>query len=282
MSMELKNIFHISRISFLAEPSVEYNEAVLNNSNRLMIAALISSVLIHIFGCWFLIHIGNVSSQQIIRPIEVSIVDVARPKKIIPLPLVMLNSVHHIQVSPRSMRSPVLSPVAKRQPVPIAERSILSPDPIRIPEKKAQSTQPVPAVPSLDTRSAVSSIVSVPSASGAPAVGVVRGGGTPSASEGSEGDSVIGPSYNAAYLSNPPPNYPAVARRLKLQGTATIRVLVTAEGRPKSVTLETSSGSRILDEAALDAVQHWSFVPARRGRISVSAEVDVPVRFHLY
>jgi len=92
---------------------------------------------------------------------------------------------------------------------------------------------------------------------------------------------LVGPSYDAAYLSNPVPKYPAAARRLKLQGTATVRVLVSAEGRPRSVTLSKSSGTKILDEAALEAVQQWSFVPARRGSKPVAAEVDVPVRFRL-
>jgi protein TonB len=98
---------------------------------------------------------------------------------------------------------------------------------------------------------------------------------------GPEGLPVIGPSYDAAYLSNPAPQYPAAARFLKLQGTATLRVLVTPEGRPKTIKLEKTSGARILDNAALDAVQHWLFVPARRGDKPIAAEVDVPVRFRL-
>ena len=93
---------------------------------------------------------------------------------------------------------------------------------------------------------------------------------------------VIGPNYDAAYLSNPPPPYPAAARRLKLQGTVTVRVMVSADGRPTRVTLEKGSGARILDDAALEAVRHWSFVPARRGDKAIAAaKVDVPVRFRL-
>jgi protein TonB len=37
----------------------------------------------------------------------------------------------------------------------------------------------------------------------------------------------------------------------------------------------------MLDEAALKAVQGWSFVPARRGSTPFATEVDVPVRFRL-
>ncbi len=92
---------------------------------------------------------------------------------------------------------------------------------------------------------------------------------------------MIGPSYDAAYLSNPAPRYTAAARWLKLQGTTTVRVLVSADGHPKKVRLEKTSGARILDDAAVDAVRHWLFVPARRGDRRIAAEVDVPVRFRL-
>jgi protein TonB len=107
--------------------------------------------------------------------------------------------------------------------------------------------------------------------------------GIPSgAPEGKEKElPVVGPSFNAAYLHNTPPQYPAVARRLRLQGTAMIRVLVSPEGRPKSVKLQQSSGVQILDDAALEAVQEWSFVPARQGKKPIAAEVDVPVSFRL-
>ena len=100
--------------------------------------------------------------------------------------------------------------------------------------------------------------------------------------EGSgNGLSVTGPSISAGYLSNPTPQYPAIARRQKLQGTTILRVLVNPEGRPESVTLNKSSGIRILDETALDAVKQWLFVPARCGAKAVSAWVDIPIRFRL-
>jgi protein TonB len=117
--------------------------------------------------------------------------------------------------------------------------------------------------------------VSVPVARGKT---VVTGSGT---MPDSAGPPVVGPSFDAAYLNNPAPRYPAIARKMRLQGVAIIRVMVTTEGRPNSVRLEKSSGARMLDEAALEAVQHWSFVPARRGDKAVPAEVDVPVRFRL-
>ena len=89
------------------------------------------------------------------------------------------------------------------------------------------------------------------------------------------------PSFNAAYLNNPAPNYPSVSRRLGEQGLVLLRVQVTADGTAESVELQTGSGSSRLDQAALEAVKKWQFVPAKRGEQSVSASVVVPVRFSL-
>lgn len=65
------------------------------------------------------------------------------------------------------------------------------------------------------------------------------------------------------------------------QGKVVLRVLVSAVGDPAKVEVRTSSGSEVLDEAALDAVKHWRFVPARKGEQPVEAWVLVPITFTL-
>ncbi len=89
------------------------------------------------------------------------------------------------------------------------------------------------------------------------------------------------PSFNAAYLDNPAPNYPSVSRRLGEQGKVLLRVQVASDGKADSVALHTSSGSNRLDQAALAAVKKWRFVPAKRGGQAVSASVVVPVSFSI-
>jgi protein TonB len=89
------------------------------------------------------------------------------------------------------------------------------------------------------------------------------------------------PSFGARYLDNPKPGYPLIARRRGLEGTVRLDVRVSAEGIPISVRVRESGGHESLDEAALTAVWHWRFVPARRGGEPVEASVVVPVRFRL-
>jgi protein TonB len=92
---------------------------------------------------------------------------------------------------------------------------------------------------------------------------------------------VTPPSFDAAYLSNPPPGYPPAARRAGQQGTVTLRVLVKRDGLPSKVEVEKSSGFSHLDTAARDTVRGWRFVPARQGGDPIESWVLVPVVFRL-
>ena len=92
---------------------------------------------------------------------------------------------------------------------------------------------------------------------------------------------VIPPNFNADYLDNPPPLYPAVSRRTGEQGRVILRVLVNVRGTPDKVELNSSSGSSRLDDAAIDTVKRWRFVPARQGDQPVAAWVLIPITFTL-
>ena len=89
------------------------------------------------------------------------------------------------------------------------------------------------------------------------------------------------PRFNADYLNNPAPAYPALARRMGEEGRVTLRVHVNERGLPDDVQLRTSSGSQRLDAAAIETVRQWKFVPARRGDTPVDAWVLVPISFSL-
>lgn len=89
------------------------------------------------------------------------------------------------------------------------------------------------------------------------------------------------PRFDAAYLDNPRPPYPMLSRRMGEQGTVQLRVQVDAGGQPLDVKIHVSSGSPRLDNAALEAVRRWRFVPARQGNTPVAASVIVPIVFSL-
>jgi periplasmic protein TonB len=85
--------------------------------------------------------------------------------------------------------------------------------------------------------------------------------------------------FDADYLSNPKPPYPNASRRLGEAGTVYLRVQVSADGNAMQVDVKTSSGFPRLDQAAVDTVSRWHFIPARRGHAQVVSWVVVPVVF---
>lgn len=85
-----------------------------------------------------------------------------------------------------------------------------------------------------------------------------------------------------ACLYCPEPPYTDEARKAKLQGNVTLRVLIGADGRAARIQLVQGLGLG-LDEQALQAVRSWRFVPARDARRqSVPTWVTIETRFQLF
>lgn len=161
--------------------------------------------------------------------------------------------VHVIQPEPpkpQEIAPPIPKPVA-RQPVP----------------QPRQQAAPQPQVLAAET-SAPSAASEVPLDKAPPAPATP----SPVATE---------PRFDADYLDNPAPVYPAMSKRLEESGKTILRVYVEPGGKPSQVQVKASSGSPRLDQAAQDAVWRWKFVPARRGGEAVGAWVLVPIEFNL-
>lgn len=84
------------------------------------------------------------------------------------------------------------------------------------------------------------------------------------------------------YLSAKAPPYPREAFRQGLQGQVLLKILVDTDGKPLEVAVETSSGHRVLDDAARRFVlNNWRFKPAMRNGTAVQAYGMVPINFTL-
>ena len=122
---------------------------------------------------------------------------------------------------------------------------------------------------------AVGAVGTAAGSSGGAAAGVGNG-------DGDGADSDPNSIAHADYARNPPPAYPAIARRRAQQGTVTVSVLVGADGSVERAEVADSSGFDTLDDAALETVRsRWRFVPARHGGLAVESWVLVPIRFAL-
>jgi protein TonB len=89
------------------------------------------------------------------------------------------------------------------------------------------------------------------------------------------------PSSSADYLQNPPPAYPAMSRRLGEQGQVMVRVLIGIDGKAQQAQVSRSSGYERLDQAALNAVLRWRYVPGKRGGVPEAMWFNVPINFVL-
>lgn len=166
-------------------------------------------------------------------------------------------------------REPKLAaPVAQTAPAPKTE------PPRAAVAAPASSVQPVAAVPSAGQAGRAVS----PAASPSPASQAVAAPASGSAAV-MAGEVLTRARPN--YLHNPPPPYPPLAKRRGLTGAVVLKVLVGREGVAKEVSVRSSSGHALLDQAAVSTVAGWRFSPARRGDVSVESWVDVPIRFEL-
>jgi TonB family protein len=85
----------------------------------------------------------------------------------------------------------------------------------------------------------------------------------------------------ATCLYCPEPPYTEEARKAKVQGTITLRVLIGADGRAKRVQVLKGLGLG-LDERATEAIRAWRFVPAKNARREPAASwVTIETRFQL-
>ncbi|MDP6412347.1 MAG: energy transducer TonB [Arenicellales bacterium] len=80
---------------------------------------------------------------------------------------------------------------------------------------------------------------------------------------------------------NPKPHYPLLARNKGIEGRVVVNVLVSAQGTVKTISVGQSSGSRLLDKAALQTVKKWRFHPVLHNGKAVPSSETIPVVFKL-
>ena len=266
------------------------SDAASDKRISIVTTASLFSLFIHIILGWYCLHIINDVKVQIPRQsLEFRLVMLPDPVFTPPQPL-------PISPTPRAITPPVQPKPAKKlsapkPAVPKSEPVKESVKPAEVIDNRAEAIQPsLPSPPPEETtdRPISSKTEAIPVAPPTSeesgdrrfSDAAVVNNNIPGGSQGDE-HQVIGPVFDADYLNNPVPPYPAAARKLKLQGTVIVRVLVSPQGKPEIIQLAESSGISVLDGAALKAVKDWSFVPAREGENPVAAWVDVPIRFRL-
>lgn len=193
---------------------------------------------------------------------------------VIALHVAALGALLHYQPRVSAAAADVMSVslIAAPPPAPVVQPAPEPPKP-RVRSKPIQKTITPPPPQGLPSETAITAPPELPAPPVEVAIAPVATPEPPAP--------IVLPRFDADYLRNPPPAYPAQSRRAGEQGKVLLRVMVRADGTAQFVELRQSSGSQRLDEAALDAVRQWRFVPARQGNIPISAAVIVPIVFSL-
>lgn len=88
-------------------------------------------------------------------------------------------------------------------------------------------------------------------------------------------------SREATPLHNPAPAYPSLARKRGHEGTVLLRVDVTPQGTAAAVNVVESSGYAALDNAAVETVRDWRFLPAEQNGATTTSSLRLPIVFRL-
>lgn len=83
----------------------------------------------------------------------------------------------------------------------------------------------------------------------------------------------------SAIVSRTQPDYPPVARQLKLEGTVELEAVISEQGRVDDVRIV--SGNPVLTKAAAQAVKKWKFTPVIDGGKPAKAVAPLSLTFKL-
>lgn len=161
----------------------------------------------------------------------------------------------------------VTPPAARHTPSPVSKAALAS---------KPQSAPKIPTPPS-----PLEATQSTQAAPLAPQASISESKPAPAAPAAAPATSESPARFDADYLRNPAPPYPAISRRSGEEGKVVLRVQVSPQGTAESIDIKTSSGIQRLDEAALNTVRKWKFIPAKRGETAIQSTVLVPIVFKL-
>ena len=89
------------------------------------------------------------------------------------------------------------------------------------------------------------------------------GGGVGNAQGSAQGEGAGVPIRPPRLIRDAKPSYPASARNMGISGSVGVRVLVSADGVPESVTVVASSGNSAVDDSVVQAAYKWRFDPSR-------------------
>lgn len=213
------------------------------SSRRLTVVVL---VLLFHAGLLYALQAGLVQRVvEVIVPAEIISASMNANTPAVPAPPAPPAPRQTSTPTPQPAPTPIATPVVQASP---------SPAPV-VAAEPAPTPAPAAAAP------AAASTVAAPAVAAAPRIEL--------------------PSTDAAYLHNPKPAYPSLSKRLGEQGKVVVRVLIGVDGTAQQAEIKATSGFERLDQAALNTVRQWRYVPGKRNGVPETMWFNVPINFVL-
>lgn len=254
-------------------------------STRPGLAVVAAVLVLHAWGLWALAPSLSRPETQPTVPVIVLIGTAGAPP-----PVAAVSPV--APALPEERSQPPAAPSARSTPKPLAvppptaaPRAVLPDAPLlEAPETSAQAVAATNTRPA-GTSSPNTSTLAADTGPGTPSPvfnGAVAPGSEQTTLRADPGaQRVEPPRQSGAYLSNPPPPYPPISRRLGEQGQVTLRAFIEANGTASRVEVLSSSGFDRLDRAALAAAKNWRYLPGTRAGQPEGMWFKLPVVFEL-
>jgi len=103
----------------------------------------------------------------------------------------------------------------------------------------------------------------------------------PSAELGGVGFTLDEVDERPTILRSVPPQYPYGAKRNNIEGRVVVRMLVTTDGRPTQLSINSAEPQGVFEEAAIAAAARWTFRPGKYKGRAVDTWVLLPFDFEL-
>lgn len=179
----------------------------------------------------------------------------------------------------KGVLKPAVAPKQKPKPKPVRikpkQDDIIEKKPIEQVEEKPE--EEIPETQEASTETTTDSVATD---------GEVGEQGSPDGVEGGKEDGNGGQDGVAVKLPyvtyKVEPNYPNECKLKKQEGTVTLRVMVSEEGKAIEASVVGSSGFETMDASAVKAVYKWRFSPARNAKgVKIRCYVNFPIVFKL-
>jgi protein TonB len=188
----------------------------------------------------------------------------------------VIVAVHALALYALAFVAPSIDRVGAQRPISL---SFVTATPESAPEWQPPEVRLNPFVPEL--RAPALPSIEIPASSNLPADRAITSVATNVRARSAPDEAVPKLITSVEYVREPAPRYPPQSRRLHEEGLVVLRVLIDEQGRAKRIHIETSSGYRRLDEAALEAVRAAIFRPYTVEGEPRRALVLVPIEFAL-